>query len=81
MHVTDIKISILSSNNLFILSTNNYKMKYKDYLINQLQDIIKLLEKSKINYTTVFRKISELRRELNTHINQGHDPDFVKDNQ
>ena len=56
-------------------------MKYKDYLINQLQDIIKLLRKSTPNYTTVFRKISSLRREINTHINQKLNPDFVKENQ
>lgn len=56
-------------------------MEYKDYLINQLQDIIKLLKKRTVNYTTIFRKLSSVRRELNTHINQGHNPDFIKDNQ
>lgn len=56
-------------------------MKYKDYLINELQKIINLLGKEKVNYTTVFRKLSSVRRELNTHINQGHSPDFIKDNQ
>ena len=56
-------------------------MEYKDYLINQLQEIIKLLRKKTPNYKTVFGKISSLRRELNTSINQKLDPDFVKDNQ
>jgi len=56
-------------------------MKYKEYLINQLQDIIKLLRKKDINYTTIFKKISSLRRDINTHINQKLNPDFVKDNQ
>ena len=56
-------------------------MEYKDYLINQLQEVIKLLRKKTPNYTTVFRKISSLRRELTTHMNQRHNPDFVKENQ
>ena len=56
-------------------------MEYKDYLINELQNIIKLLKKSTPNYTTVFRKINSLRREINTHINQKLNPDFVKKNQ
>jgi len=56
-------------------------MEYKDYLINQLQEVIKLLRKKNPNYRTVFGNISSLRRELHTHINQSHNPDFVKENQ